>query len=605
LGPQKPKKIVIVDRERCNPNKCPYNCMHICPPQRAGKEVFSIDNDGYPIINEELCIGCGLCVKACNFRAIKIARLPTPIEKELVHRYGPNQFELYRLPLITPGEVTGLVGQNATGKSTSLKILAGILKPNLGNYLDPPDYDSIVRHFRGTLLQEHFRKLSNGTLKVVYKPQHIDKIPRIVKERVRDALERRDEQGILDYIVDELKMRDIMDKKPEQLSGGELQKFAIAVALLRDADLYLFDEPSSYLDIRERLRVSKLIYELAKKHGKTIVVAEHDLAMLDYLSDKVCIYYGTPGAFGIVSKPRSAREGINVFLEGYDPTDNVLFRDTPIRFRVYAAKETTVSEHIILSYPSMTKKLGTFTLRVEQGDFYAGEVIGIAGPNSIGKTTFLRLIIGEYSPDDNNYAPPEEITISYKPQYLQEFIKDCEWMTVNEKIRSVNPRALSDSWFRAYVMKPFNLEYLLDRPLDELSGGELQKVAIATCFAKTADIYVLDEPGAYISSEDRFFVAKAIRDLAQSKRCSVLVVEHDILLLDYLSDRIMVFEGEPGVYGIASRPMNLRDGMNKFLKYLGITFRRDPHTKRPRINKPGSRLDMKQKARGEYYYLGA
>ncbi len=599
------KRIVIIDRDRCNPKKCPYNCMRVCPPQRAGKKVFEISEDGYPLIDEKLCIGCGLCVKACNFKAIKIAKLPAPIEDEIVHCYGANQFELYRLPIISPGQVTGLVGQNATGKTTSLKILAGIIKPNLGDYKNPPSYDEIIKRFRGTTLQDHFKAIANGKLRVVYKPQHIDKIPYIIKEPIRDILIRRDERGIAEYITDELNLRHILDMTPSHLSGGELQKLAISVAIIKDADLYLFDEPSSYLDIRERLRVSKIIYELAKNHSKTVVVAEHDLAMLDYLSDKICIYYGIPGAFGIVTKPKGAREGINIFLEGYDPVENVLFRDTPIKFKVYAPKASVSGENIIIRYPAMQKSLNGFTLKVKPGQFYGGEVIGIAGPNSIGKTTFLRLIIGEIKPDNNNYKPPEDITISYKPQYLEEFYREKSWMMVSEVIREINPHALSDKWFRTFVMKPFNLEYLLDRTLDNLSGGELQKVAIASCFAKNADIYVLDEPGAYISSEDRFLIAKAIRELVQHKGCSTLVVEHDILLLDYLSDRIMVFEGVPGKLGLALEPMDLRSGMNRFLKYLDITFRRDPDTYRPRINKIGSRLDMEQKSRGEYYYLGS
>ena len=602
---RKERRVVIIDRDRCNPKKCPYNCMNVCPPQRSGKKVFNIDDEGFPVIDEELCIGCGICVKACNFNAVKIARIPAPIEEELVFRYGPNQFELYRLPLVNPGEVVGLVGQNGTGKSTSLKILAGLLRPNFGEYNKTFEWDDIIRRFRGTVLQNYFKALADGKLRVVYKPQQVDKIPHVIKDTVRSILMKYDERGIMDDVVKDLFLERILDRRTTQLSGGELQKLAIAIALERDANIYLLDEPSSYLDIRERLRVANVIYELTRKHGKTVVVAEHDLAMLDYMSDKVCLYYGVPGAFGIVSRPKSAREGINIFLNGYDPAENFLFRNVPIKFRTFVPEKIEAELEVVLKYPSMKKKLGSFELLVDGGQIRRGEVVGIAGPNAIGKTTFLKLIVGVLKPDEENYLPPSGVVMSYKPQYLQEFIGEDSWMTVIEKIRSANPRAMSDSWFRNFIVAPFNLEYLLDRRLDELSGGELQKVAIATTLARDADIYVLDEPGAYISAEDRFFVAKAIRELAQRKQCSVIVVEHDVLLLDYFSDRLIIFEGEPGVRGHASRPLSLREGMNRFLRYLGITFRRDPETYRPRINKIGSRLDVEQKAKGEYYYVEA
>ena len=83
---------------------------------------------------------------------------------------------------------------------------------------------------------------------------------------------------------------------------------------------------------------------------------------------------------------------------------------------------------------------------------------------------------------------------------------------------------------------------------------------------------------------------------------TALIVEHDVMMVDYLSDRLIVFEGQPGRFGKASKPMGMREGMNRFLASVGVTFRRDPDTGRPRANKEGSVKDREQKERGEYYY---
>ena len=97
-------------------------------------------NSKLAYISEELCIGCGICVKKCPFEAISIINLPKSLDKEQTHRYGPNSFKLHRLPMPRPGQVLGLVGTNGIGKSTALKILAGKQKPNLGRYESPPDW---------------------------------------------------------------------------------------------------------------------------------------------------------------------------------------------------------------------------------------------------------------------------------------------------------------------------------------------------------------------------------------------------------------------------------------------------------------------------------
>ena len=94
---------------------------------------------------------------------------------------------------------------------------------------------------------------------------------------------------------------------------------------------------------------------------------------------------------------------------------------------------------------------------------------------------------------------------------------------------------------------------------------------------------------------------RIIRNLAQERESGILVIDHDIYLIDIISEGLMVFSGDPGRHGVAEGPFSMREGMNRFLRTLGITFRRD-RSGRPRINKPGSFLDREQRASGTYYY---
>ncbi len=593
-------RVAVLDRDKCKPDDCNLICLKICPKVKNRIEAIRIDEEiGKPVIVENLCSGCGICVKKCPFKVIQIINVPEEIEHECSHRYGKNAFKLYRLPTPNNEMITGLIGKNGTGKTTALRIFSGEIRPNLGNYHSPPDWKGIQRHYRGTILQSYFEKVSNGKVNVSYKPQYIDKIPKIVNGKVSDVLENVDEQNKLKNLLPSLELDRIWDRAINTLSGGELQRLAIAAALCRDADIYIFDEPSSHLDISQRIKMAKTIRSLPED-GKTVLVAEHDLAMLDYLSDQVCIIYGEPGVYGIVSHAHGVRVGINIYLNGFIPDENMKFRRESIKFHIRPPRKSKESKSDTkIFWPRMVKNYDGFKLEVDKGDIDEGEIIGILGPNGIGKTTFIKLLVGIEKPDSDTESPFINMPLGYKPQYIYTEYKG----TVASLLKNAAEEKLNSEFMENAIIRPLKLDEFLDRDVSSLSGGELQRVAIATCLGKDARVYFLDEPSAYLDVEERLAVAKALRKIVEDRGAYAFIVEHDIAVQDFMADRLELFMGKPGTFGHAGNPLNLREGMNEFLACMGITFRRDRETGRPRVNKCGSKMDRKQKGLGEYYYI--
>ncbi len=590
-------RIAIVEPERCKPKDCGLVCIKYCPGVRMGEETITLDPEtGKARIAENLCTGTGICVKKCPFGAIHVVNLPEELEKDVSHRYGPNRFILYRLPIPRQEKVTGLIGQNGTGKSTALRILSGDFKPNFGLYDKPPEWDEIIKAYRGSELQLYFERLSTESIRVVQKPQYVDKIPKVTKGVVSELLEKVDERNVLKNVITDLRIEAIMDRELSVISGGELQRVAIAAVISRDAEVYLFDEPSSYLDIYQRVEVAKVIQNLAKE-GKTVIVVEHDLAVLDYLSEYVCVLYGVPSVYGIVSHPHGVREGINIFLDGYLPSENMRFRKDAIQFHLRPPRSKPTGK-AFFEFGELEKRYEGFNLVTESGRIHSGEVIGILGANALGKSTFINLLAGVEEPDAGE-VPSEDLKVSHKPQYISPSFDG----TVQELFHEEVGKVINSEWFKSEVNRPLTLDPLLDCSVQSLSGGELQRVAIALCLARPAEIYLLDEPSAFLDVEQRLAAARAIKKIVESRDVVAFVVEHDIVTIDYLSDRLMIFSGKPSIEGNAMAPVDLRTGMNRFLELMKITFRRDPQTGRPRVNKEDSKLDRLQRESGEYYYV--
>ena len=578
------KRIAVIDKEKCNPIACGnFLCIRVSPGNRIGKEVFFKGPDGKAAVNEALCTDAeSITAHKCPFGAIHMIRLPEQLTSRPVHRYGKDGFILYNLPVPQFGAVVGVIGVNGVGKSTAIQILAGLLKPNFGS---EHASQSLAELFKGTEAQHFFQQLAEGKIVTAYKPQQVDFIPKKIKGTVRSLLEQKDERSMFTPIVDALELHDLLDNDISQLSGGELQRLALALTMLKKANVYIFDEPTSYLDIRQRLKLNQLFRELATEDVAVLVI-DHDLLVLDALADVVYIMYGVSGAYGIVSSPHTNKVGINAFLDGFIKADNMRFRDHQLTFQKrlsFYKKENPM----LVAWDNLVKQQGRFTLRIDAGHLEQGKLVGIVGQNGIGKTTFARILARELQADEGNTN--KKIKIAFKPQYLS---TDAD-ILVQNYLQGV----------ATVIIERLQLQQLLLRQLNQLSGGELQRVAIAKCLGNEADLYLLDEPSAYLDVEQRIAVSRLLREQMEQKETATLVIDHDLAFIDYLADALMVFEGTPAREGRMAGAVSLNEGMNAFLSSLSITIRKESETHRPRMNKKDSQMDKKQKEKQQYYVV--
>lgn len=597
MADKRSDRIAVIDRELCKPEKCQLICQRSCPIVRSGEDciLYEAGEDGKKRIriDESLCVGCGICTKKCPYGALSVVNLPKQLSEPPVHRFGPNDFALFRLPFPSKNEIVGILGPNGMGKTTALRILAGEVKPNLGEFDSDTPLFKVSEMFRGTELHGYMNSLESKEIKTSIKPQRVDQIPSVFKGKVSKLLESADERKIVNDSAKDFCIDGLLDRDVSELSGGELQRVALIACMAKDADIYYFDEPTSFLDVHQRMETAKLIRKYCE--NKSVMIVDHDLAALDFMADKIHIFYGVPGVYGIVSKPYGVRLGINTFLDGYIKEENVRFRDEPISFLNTSIIDRSVSQKIVVSFDGVKKKFGdSFSLSVNSGKLHEKEVLAVLGPNATGKTTFAKMLAGEIKPDGGDLS--ESVSISYKPQYIKTEFEG----TVRELLSSV--KSITDS-YKVEILRPLGLEKLLEKYVSDLSGGELQRVAIAMCLSRDADMYLMDEPSAFLDVEQRLALSKLVNKIVEVKEKSALIVDHDLLFLSQVGHRGMVFSGEPGVSGKVDQIDGMKDSLNKFLSSVGVTFRKDPQTGRPRSNKPGSQLDREQKETGNYFYI--
>ena len=584
-------RIAVLIEDRCKPKSDAFDYLKkwsgLC-----SRECIQFDGKTFRIL-ESACPPCFIRAKHCPDDAVIVINLPAELETDMIHRYSLNGFRLFRLPTPSKDSVVGILGPNGMGKSTAFNILNGTIVPNLGDFeADDVWWDDAIESLPRGELRDFLNEVSESNVKVALKPQYVDHIPKAVKGKVGALLSSVDERGMYSETVEKLGLDHLLERNLDQLSGGELQRVAICATLLKDADVYFFDEPSSYLDIFERMRIVKIIQELAQT--ARVIVIEHDLAVLDVLADLIHIVYGKKGAFGIFTPARTTRMAINAYLDGFLVEQNVRIRDKPIKFKKHTDRSNEIGNTVI-EWSALEKNLGDFVLKTGDGKVHQSEVVGVVGPNGTGKSTMVKILAGEHEYDAGWVTA--DASISYKPQHIDTDI-DCNVQTWLDSEIGTNWRS---GEYNVNVIRALGVDDLLTKDVNNLSGGEAQAVAIAICLGKDADLYLLDEPSAHLDANARMEAAKAIRRTMESNEKAAFVIDHDVYFIDIVSDSLLVFEGEGGKHGMAEGPFKLRAGMNRFLSGVDVTFRRDHDSKRPRINKSSSRKDREQREKGDYY----
>jgi len=627
------KKVFLIDYDLCSLNSCGQPCVKKCPifisnqrkKQHQKKDEVPIrykKSTDNMIIIDEICIKCGICLNVCPRNAIySIFLLDEPDDDLITHEYPiktditetsnepidkDRGFRLFGIPTLLPGRVTGLCGPNGIGKSTVLNILSGNLKMNLGQIKNKNlKWQEILKQVKESEMRHHFQGIIKGQRHIAYKQQVLKILfEKYKQKKVIDILQNQKHinDNFFNRIINYLDINAIEDRYLDQCSGGELQRFAIASVLIQNADCYLIDEPCTFLDVKKRIKLAELLQARAKGFGSKnqypILVVEHDLAILDYMSDIIHLFYGTPHEFGVLTRVQTTKNGINSYLNGFLKTENIQFRKKKIGFKRSVSDRSWENARIFVNYDKLTKCFDGFQLNVGSGTIYEGEILGIVGENGTGKSTFAKIITGEIKPDEDSVFKSIDRYVSYKPQYITQNFEG----NAKEFIMQNSQNYDFSENMKILLYAPLGVDKYLETPVKDLSGGQLQRLYIASCLAKRAELYILDEPSAYLDVEERLHISSVIRAVTKRNSATTIVNEHDIAIIDALSDRLLLFTGIPGKNGKTIGPLSKRDGMNEFLKILDITFRRDEETGRARINKKNSAIDKRQRSANEYFY---
>lgn len=458
---------------------------------------------------------------------------PLNVPKEPPIHVNENGFQLYSLPEIPEAGAHGIAGSDSLGKTTSLLLLAGKIDPSKGWY-------AAVTRYGGTRLGEHLKRLEADNTRVSLKPQDIARL-----RHMPDLHKNIEDLEIRGEIASDLGITDVPKiGELEKLDAAELQLVAIAAALSSRADIYLLDEPTNFLDIRQKMRVAALIRKVAAT--KPIIIADHDIAFLDFTCDTIQILYGEAEKWSALTETYPAARALGYIVGGYIPEKKFTLA-SPTR----PAKRMPAGE-ILMKINGMRIKRPGFELRMPAGEIRKGGHIAVIGEKGLGRSSLLGAIAGEIKPASGEIKGTP--AISLKPQHLSvRNVKNLMKGVPTELIKSIG------------------LERLMGRGPYTPSEGERQKLAVMMCLAKEADLYIFDEPSQGLDILSRLAAARLI-----AEKPAALVTDHDIFFLASITEDAWLLSGKPGQRSeVTKRQLPL--AIKSLLKEFGL----EPHKQSP------------------------
>jgi ATP-binding cassette subfamily F protein uup len=489
--------------------------------------------------------------------------------------------------VLEPGERVGLIGRNGTGKSTLLKVLAKSIAVDDGKVWRSPDLKLAYVEQEPIFNPQHsvFEAVSE-MLGPIHKllVEYEEVSHRMAEDHSAELLERMHDlqteleakqgwqiQNRIDSVLARLELQ--RDKPIAKLSGGLRKRVALARALVAEPNLLLLDEPTNHLDVE----TIEWLEEMLLKFNGSILFVTHDRFFLDRLATRIIeldrgMLTSFPGNFTAYQQRKSeilATEAIhNAKFDKFLAQEEVWIRKGIEARRTRNEGRVRRLEELRRERAARRERIGKVNLAVDEGqrsgklvgelshvtksfgskvivkDFSGfimrGDKIGLIGPNGVGKTTFLKLLLGELKPDSGKVRTGSKLDIAYFDQLREQLDEEATVIDTisqgSDFIEINGTRKHVISYLEDFLFSPQRAR----SPVKSLSGGERNRLLLARLFTRPANALVLDEPTNDLDIE----TLELLESLLQEYQGTVFLVSHDRIFLDNVVTQVIAFEGE-------------------------------------------------------------